>query len=383
MRRDMNRATFRTIALATIGALLLAIMLLAGCPEKPSASPGGGGGGAATSAGDSGGEETYKVAISSRPGQWNLDERVRGYEEYFTEETPQIEVVEVFDDETLANKGEEKASAVLSKHPDLDGFAGVNAVSGLGIAAALKNADMVGDVNVVAMDGDEGILNLIEEGVIDASVAQRQYWMSWLGVGYLYGLKHGVYTAPDGDGQDEEGEIPEVIDTTTVEVNEGNLDQFRTPSQGAKESMPEEFEEVVEHAATQEAQPDPSETYVFIGISTGAEYWRAAEAGLIDACEALGVTPDFRGPTTQDAQEQADVMATVVGMRPAGILISPGRPETLTPYINDAMEQGIPVICLDTDAPNSDRIAYFGTDNYEAGRTGAEILARLILEGEE
>jgi ribose transport system substrate-binding protein len=76
-------------------------------------------------------------------------------------------------------------------------------------------------------------------------------------------------------------------------------------------------------------------------------------------------------------------MATVVGMRPAGILISPGRPETLTPYINDAMEQGIPVICLDTDAPNSDRIAYFGTDNYEAGRTGAEILARLILEGEE
>lgn len=192
--------------------------------------------------------KTFKVAISSRPGQWNLDERVRGYKEYFAEEAPQIQVVQVFDDETLANKGEEKASAVLSAHPDLAGFAGVNAVSGLGIAAALKNADKVGEVVVVAMDGDEGILELIEEGVIQASVAQRQYWMSYLGVAYLYGLNHGVFTKPDGDGVDEEGEIPAVIDTTTVEVNRDNLAQFRTPSQGAKETMPEEFKAVLTKA---------------------------------------------------------------------------------------------------------------------------------------
>jgi ribose transport system substrate-binding protein len=192
--------------------------------------------------------KTFKVAISSRPGQWNLDERVRGYEEYFSEEAPQIEVVQVFDDETLANRGEEKASAVLSAHPDLAGFAGVNAVSGLGIAAALKNADAVGKVQVVAMDGDEGILELIDEGVIQASVAQRQYWMSYLGAAYLYGLKHGVFTAPDGDGVDAEGEIPAEIDTTTVEVNKDNLDAFRTPSQGAKETMPEEFKAVIDQA---------------------------------------------------------------------------------------------------------------------------------------
>lgn len=192
--------------------------------------------------------QTFKVAISSRPGQWNLDERVRGYEEYFAEEAPQIEVVQVIDDETLANRGEVKASAVLSAHPDLVGFAGVNAVSGLGIAAALKNADRVGKVQVVAMDGDEGILDLIGEGVIQASVAQRQYWMSYLGVAYLYGLRHGVFTVPDGDGKDEEGEIPAEIDTTTVEVNRSNLDDFRTKSQGAKETMPEEFRAVLETA---------------------------------------------------------------------------------------------------------------------------------------
>ena len=75
-----------------------------------------------------------------------------------------------------------------------------------------------------------------------------RYWMSYLGAAYLYGLKHGVFTAPDGDGVDAEGEIPAEIDTTTVEVNKDNLDAFRTPSQGAKETMPEEFKAVIDQA---------------------------------------------------------------------------------------------------------------------------------------
>ncbi len=39
---------------------------------------------------------------------------------------------------------------------------------------------------------------------------------------------------------------------------------------------------------------------------------------------------------------------------------------------------GIPVICIDTDDPNSKRYAYIGTDNYYAGRQTGVMLARAI-----
>ena len=137
-----------------------------------------------------------QVAISSRPGQWNLDERVRGYKEYFAEKAPGVKVVQVIDDETKQEAGEKQASSVLTSYPDIAGFAGVNAVSGLGIASAIRGQGKMGKVKVVAMDGDAGILDLVQEGLIDASIAQRQYWMSYIGLMYLYGLNNGFFAKP-------------------------------------------------------------------------------------------------------------------------------------------------------------------------------------------
>ncbi len=92
-----------------------------------------------------------------------------------------------------------RAAPVIQNNPDLVGFAGVNAVSGLGISAAIRSLNKIGQIKVVAMDGDEGILKLIEEGIIDASIAQRQYYMTYLGVLYLYGLNHGIFSPPGGE----------------------------------------------------------------------------------------------------------------------------------------------------------------------------------------
>ncbi|MEM3711079.1 MAG: substrate-binding domain-containing protein [Thermoprotei archaeon] len=41
--------------------------------------------------------------------------------------------------------------------------------------------------------------------------------------------------------------------------------------------------------------------------------------------------------------------------------------EAATPYISKALKQGIITITYDTDAPNSGRLVYIGTDNYKAG----------------
>ena len=44
----------------------------------------------------------------------------------------------------------------------------------------------------------------------------------------------------------------------------------------------------------------------------------------------------------------------------------------LADTINSAKEQGISVVCFDSDSPTSDRSSYLSTGNSEAGRIAAE-----------
>jgi len=352
-------------------ALALAAILLVGCapkPQPPSLTP--------TPKPTL--TKKFKVCISTRPGQWNLDERRRGYVETFAKYYPEIEVVQTIDDETKYETGESRGGAVLNSYPDLAAFCGLNAASGPGVAQAVKNAGKVGQVTIVAMDADSAILDLIQEGVITASVAQRQYKMSYLGVKYLFGLNHGIYRVAGDKSKPNLPEIPAVLDTGTVEVNKQNVDKFRTPSQGAAEEMTPEQKTL---PGGVRPKPDPDEQYVVIGISTGVEYWNACRAGLEDACVYFGLDPqksEFTGPPDQNPEKQADMMSAIIGRKPSGILIAPGRAETLAPYIDKAIEKGIPTLTIDTDSPDSKRYSYIGTSNYDAGVTGAHILARAL-----
>ena len=50
-------------------------------------------------------------------------------------------------------------------------------------------------------------------------------------------------------------------------------------------------------------------------------------------------------------------------------------PALMGPEINKAMAAGIPVITMDSDAPDSQRLYFIGTNNLEAGRLGGQRVA--------
>ena len=159
-----------------------------------------------------------------------------------------------------------------------------------------------------------------------------------------------------------------------------NVATFRTPSQGAKEELLEKHPDWVKMLSDRkQGEASADEEYVMIGISMGVEYWNATRAGLTDVCEELGVKATVDGPQGHEPEQQATILDKVIARRPAGILIAPGNPDTLLPYINKAVDEGIPVICIDTDSPKSRRISYFGTSNYNAGVMGARILSESLL----
>jgi ribose transport system substrate-binding protein len=131
-------------------------------------------------------------------------------------------------------------------------------------------------------------------------------------------------------------------------------------------------------ASCQTPYHEQEERYVFVASNVNLPYWQEAQAGLTDAAKQLGVKSELTGPEKFDPQEQLRAFQKVVESKPAGIMISVTRPELFLDAINAAIAQGIPVITVDSDAPNSKRVMFVGTDNFRAGGESAKRMADIL-----
>src|SRR2546427_1170909 len=123
---------------------------------------------------------------------------------------------------------------------------------------------------------------------------------------------------------------------------------------------------------------EENERYVFVATNINLPYWQEAQAGFLDAARALGVKAEMTGPVTYDPSAEVGIFRQVVEQHPAGICLSAARPEIFQADIDKAVAQGIPVICVDADVPNSKRVLYIGTDNFKAGRESLRRMAALV-----
>ena len=115
---------------------------------------------------------------------------------------------------------------------------------------------------------------------------------------------------------------------------------------------------------------------VFLSARTGAE--DAAKK----LSEELGreVVIDWRTPPTEDGQVQAQRLAQAVNEGADAILISCSDAAKVTGAIGDAVARGVPVMTFDSDAPDSDRFAFYGVDDLKTGAAVMDELAPLLGE---
>ena len=106
-----------------------------------------------------------------------------------------------------------------------------------------------------------------------------------------------------------------------------------------------------------------TETYQvsFICPNTSLSYWSDVREGLEQGAEEFGVELDFVGPSKIDTQQQIQMMEAA-----------------FAPVIDRAVDEGIPVICLDADSPDSKRSSFIGTENTEAGRMLGQSLVEAM-----
>jgi len=98
--------------------------------------------------------------------------------------------------------------------------------------------------------------------------------------------------------------------------------------------------------------------------------------------EATAAIPNFgcsyNGTLEADVEGTIAILEALVDDDSVGaIAVSVLDPEAYTPVINRGIAEGKPILTFDSDAPNSDRLAYIGTDNYEMGRELAKLLQQI------
>jgi len=128
-------------------------------------------------------------------------------------------------------------------------------------------------------------------------------------------------------------------------------------------------------------------TFALVAKSQSNPVFQAARVGAEDAAadlsKKLGVKINvvWRTPNEDDAQKQVENIEQLILQGVDGISVSCSVAETLTPAINKAVEQGVAVMCFDSDAPASKRFSYHGTDDIECGHIIMRELAAVLGPG--
>jgi len=112
-----------------------------------------------------------------------------------------------------------------------------------------------------------------------------------------------------------------------------------------------------------------------------APFWTIARAGCEKAEEELSdVSVDFRIPASGGAAEQQQLLDDLLARGVDGIAVSPIDPANQTAALNRAASQTL-LVTHDSDAPESDRVCYIGTDNVAAGVEAARLIKQILPDG--
>jgi len=167
------------------------------------------------------------VVFFTIPGQENTEERLAGFKEALKIQ-PGIKIVDIVDIKGDASTAFDKAQPLLALTgpKKIDAFVCLEAVSGKPVADAIKRANLH-DRELIAWDADQGTLDAVKDGTIDATIAQRPYTMGYFGLKLLYEVFHAPPPKLNKDFRsDFYSPYPVFVDTGTTLVDRSNVDLY-------------------------------------------------------------------------------------------------------------------------------------------------------------
>ncbi|HEX7157541.1 MAG TPA: substrate-binding domain-containing protein [Edaphobacter sp.] len=168
------------------------------------------------------------VVFFTMPGQPNLDERLKGYQDVFSS-YPNIKVVEVFDMKGDAGLAMDKTEEYLRRkgNDHIDALICLQSSAGKDVAEALRRAMAQGEPTrlLIAMDTDQATLQLVKDGPIDSTIAQKPFTMAYLGLKALDDVHHYPLKSLTADfSLDPFSPFPAFVDTGVALIDKTNVE---------------------------------------------------------------------------------------------------------------------------------------------------------------
>lgn len=167
------------------------------------------------------------VLISyAEAGNEEQERRVQGFRNVISK-YPNVNLAGILEDQYDENVGSREIKTLLLDK-SVDAILGANSRSGVGAVIALReNGYTPGDVLVGGWDYDADLLNMIEDGWVQASVAQQSTYMTQLAFSILDAENRG-YLYPIALRLQEEGisPLPEIIKVPVTLITKENTSAF-------------------------------------------------------------------------------------------------------------------------------------------------------------
>ncbi len=145
--------------------------------------------------------------------------------------------------------------------------------------------------------------------------------------------------------------------------------------EGAKTPAP------VEEETPQESEKTEEKLQFYLSFHDPTIPWgQPAKTACEDAAKEFDINVEFIGPSPADPVKQLEQIKTLVEQgKVDGLAIAPLDDATLSPYIDELMDMGIPVVTLTTDAPDTKRLAFYGQD-FDSLETIAYDVTKMTIE---
>lgn len=109
-------------------------------------------------------------------------------------------------------------------------------------------------------------------------------------------------------------------------------------------------------------------------------FWDEVRAGIREEAEAFGTHDadiEFRTfPALADGEEGA--FEAAMAAESDGIIVFPSRPQSLRTWMRRSSRRRIPVVCVSTDAPKSNRLAVVSVDTMASGSLAGDLMGRFL-----
>jgi ribose transport system substrate-binding protein len=116
-------------------------------------------------------------------------------------------------------------------------------------------------------------------------------------------------------------------------------------------------------------------------VNGASDFWKLAEAGVKKAQDELpNYELSFKYPEQAAAAVQQRLMDDLVAAGVSAIMVSAVDPKSSTEALNRVGSQ-VPLFTTDSDAPDTNRIAYIGSSNTDAGKQAGEIALKAMPDG--